>query len=224
MKKLIVLLLSVITIVCTFALTGCGISKSAENCYNVSIYKKMYTQKENGEVVYNGLKLDKAFQVLKSQIFEIDKYEEIEEDGVKKTGKYLYNFSSGTYQVVEGNKLQVLPSEDTTVVYREREKKDINIYYKNNKVVSKLSGDAKEEYNEYFIDTYNEDFTITGYQLDEVLTEEYSVTLELYTNPDFTGDPFASEDFSYSSYYGFSGSLSFKMLETTDVYVKVKKL
>ena len=223
MKKIIVLLLTTITLVCSFALAGCGIKKTAENCYNVSIYEARYTQNDNGEVVFKGAKLEKSFQVLKSQMFEIDKYEEIEEDGEKIMGKYCYT-NLPSYTVIEGKKLQVLPTKDTTIMYRKREKKDINLYYKGKKVLSLLEGTSKEEYMDTYLDVYNEDFEINGYNLDDILTEEQSVVLELYTNQNFSGEPFATKEFTYYSYSGFSGSMPFTLIKTTDVYIKVKPL
>ena len=45
---------------------------------------------------------------------------------------------------------------------------------------------------------------------------------KLYTNNNFTGKPFAKGTFTYSSYSkSFSGSISFEMIKTTNVYCRI---
>ena len=77
MKKVVVSIIAVIMLLCSFSLVGCGIEATDENSYIVSVYKEMYSQKDNGEVVFEGYKLKESTRVIATQMCELD-YEEIE--------------------------------------------------------------------------------------------------------------------------------------------------
>ena len=226
MKKLFTALFVTILLFSTLVFTGCNnIKATDENSYNISIYKEMYEQKENGELVYNGLKLKKSFQVVRSQIFELD-YETVElvdfnNDVIKATGKYAYKNLPNEYKIANDKKIQALPTKDTTIILREREKKNINVYYGVAELGSRIAGETKVDYNNNFKNTYNEDFYISEKELKSVLGNINSnVVIELYTNPSFIGEPFATAEFIYY-YSGVSGALSFKLIKSTNVYIKV---
>ncbi len=228
MKKLFTALFVTILLFSTLVFTGCNnIKATDENSYNISIYKELYEQKENGEVVFNGLELKKAFQVVRSQLFELD-YEKIEiinYDGTTTTvlGKYAYTGVPSNNEVINDKKIQAFPTKDTTIIMREREKKNINIYYQGQEVGSMLNVEDRVYYNNNFKNTYNESFYIYGSEIKEVLQDVRSdVTIELYTNSSFTGEPFATGDFDYYYYNEtFTGSISFTLIKSTNVYVKV---
>ena len=81
----------------------------------------------------------------------------------------------------------------------------------------------KKEYTNYFKDTYKESFVLTASKLKAVLKDVNSdICVELYTNANFWGEPFAKADFYYYSFGDrLSGSISFDLIKTTDVYVKI---
>lgn len=220
--------IAVIILLSTLTFVGCNnITATDGNSYVISVYKTQYEQKENGEVVFKGYDLKNSLQVIMTQMLELD-YEIIEvenPDGEieKKLGKYQYLNLPSDYEIIENKKLQMFPSSNATIFVREREKKSINIYYQGKEVNEILTDNkVKEEYNKYFKDTYTESFVLPGYEINAFLGNvNSSVRIELYTNADFEGEPFATKTLEYSSSSGLSGTLYFNLIKTTNVYVKV---
>lgn len=223
MKKIMVLFLTVVMLTFSLSLAGCNKVKATdENSYVISIYEQELEQEANGEVVFKGFKLKDSFRVVKTQMFEIKDYEEVEIDGEKVAGKYYYNNLPGDYIVVDGKKLQVFPNKDATIIFREREKKSINVYYNGQELSLVLNGDNLEYYNKNFKNIYNEHFVFYGDYVDAIApTVEEDVKIELYTNANFTGEPFASGEFEYNYWSGFYGSFQFSLIKSTTVYIKL---
>ena len=225
MKKFVVFLTIIAMLVSSLMFVGCAnqVNLDSENSYVISIYKEELKQKENGEVVSKGLKLVKSFQVAKSQLFDLE-YETYEKDGEEYEGKISYYGLDYDYISKESKKIYILPSDDTTIIKRVRELKDIKIMYNGQEISSYLEVDDRDVYNEYFKQTYEESFIISTNYVNQILSNiDRDVTIEFYTNPDFTGEPFLEQEFTYSSYYDALSvsSLRFALIKSTTVYVKV---
>ncbi len=221
MKKKLVLITIVTMLICSFFLVACGgVKATDENSYVISIYNECYRQETNGKVVYEGVKLKESFQVIRGQMFEILDY------GVEDKNdyhKYSYLSLPSDYQIIENNKLQIFPSSHDTIFVRERNLKNISLFLDGVEIYSKLTNEYKEDYNKYFKNVYTESFYISSSYVNNVLKNvKESVTLELYTNSAFLGEPFAKSTFTFRYNSGvFSGSLSFNLIKTTNVYIKV---
>ncbi|MBO5925706.1 MAG: hypothetical protein J6Q52_05570 [Clostridia bacterium] len=226
MKKVMRSLIVVLLLFSMLVFTGCNseIKPTDENSYLISVYSVKREQKTNGEVVNTGLELKKTIQVLKTQCFELD-YEEVklvdyDGDTYEALGKYEYS-SLPSQRSYFDKKIVVFPTSDATILVRERQKKNIKIYYGGEEVLNNLGEREKVEYNNYFKNTYNESFSITGTNVDAILKGvKKNVTIELYTHSSCVGEPFAEGSFTYRS-YGFSGSIDFELIQSTDIYVKV---
>ncbi len=217
MKKFAILLMSILMIVCSVAITGCGIQPNSENSYIISIYEKKYTQEESGIVIFNGYNLKKSFQVIKTQMYELD-YELDEKAGEK----YHYEGIYTNDKIIENKKIQVFPGSDATIYLREREKKDIKIYYNGEYVYNKLNPTLKKEYEEKLLGKYNENFHLDYSVVGQIINNQgEDFILEMYTNKEFTGKPFATGEFYYNR-TELRGSINFNLIETTDVYVRVR--
>ncbi|MBR2023790.1 MAG: hypothetical protein IJ996_04680 [Clostridia bacterium] len=224
MKKFLAGVLSVCLLCGALTLTGCGgKSLDTDDTYNVFIYKVQREQLASGEVVHHGYKLQDSFTLPSGQMYEITKYEEFENiDGTYKVGKYKYSGFSNGYTVVDHEKLQVFPDDHETILLTERKLKTISFYYEGQNIYDSLNSTNKGLLDSDCKNTYSEDFSISASLVTDVLgSVNSSVTLGLYTNAECTGKPFAWKTFSYSSYSGLSGTLSFSLLQTTNVYVKV---
>ena len=225
MKKIIVAILTILTLVSSMMIIGCnnGIKKSDENSYFISIYNEIYSQKENGEIVFEGYNLKSSFQVLKSQMFEINDYEQYESNDKIIIGKYIYSNLPSNRYIINNNKLQIFPTSDTTITVRERERKTIILYINKKPVRSIIDYEYFDEYDEMFTYTYEENFSISASYISQALANYNSnVNVELYTNELYEGEPFKTIKLYYSSYNNeFSGTISFNLIKSTSVYAKV---
>ena len=81
-------------------------------------------------------------------------------------------------------------------------------------------------------DTYEEKFVFTGKIAERTFSDlKQNVEIQAYTNPYFTGEPFSTAEFIYTSRYDngtriyyMSGELSLHLIESTDVYLKVVEI
>ena len=228
MRRIITVLIVVITLFTTLAFAGCNkIEATDENSYIISVYKENYRQEESGKVIFTGYTLKNTYQVLKTQMFEINDYEEIGSEynyetgsNIIEYGKYLYQ-NLPSHKVIESKKLQIFPNTNATIMVREREKKDINIYYTGKEVVSLLAYLSRDGYNKYFKDTYREYFYLTENYINTILHyKENSVEIELYTNSTFEGEPFAKKTIYYYE-NSFHGEIGFNLIKSTNIYIKV---
>ena len=222
MKKFIAIVVCALTLICSTVFVGCNGegNKTPENSHIISIYSENYSQKENGEVVFDGYKHKKTFTILDTKMFELD-IDVIETEDGNKLGKYSYTgLDSG--KLADNKKIQIFPDSNMTIFLRERQLKNINLFYKGKEITYYLSTESKTDYADYFISTYEEDFKIYSSYIEEVISLKEDFTIELYNNKDFVGEPFAESYITYSKYYeSYSGSISFKLIESTDVYIKV---
>lgn len=113
------------------------------------------------------------------------------------------------------------------VLYHQAQKKDITFYLNGQNIYDKLTDEEKTAFDEYFKDTYCEEFYITEKYVEETLVRLCGgdfKKIELYTNSNFSGEPFAYEN-SYKNYYGqyeYYG-IEFELIRSTNVYIKITK-
>ena len=228
MKKVMRSLIVVLLLFSMLVFTGCSseIKPTDENSHLVSIYSLKREQKDSGEVVNTDLVLKQTVQILKTEIIKLD-YETVElvdydGDTFEVEGKYTYSSLPVGAEMLK-DKIIVFPTKDMSIMVRERTKKDINIYYQGKEVASILTEEYAIDYKNYFKNTYSESFYFNGTYVGQILKNvTRNVTIELYTNNNFTGKPFAKGTFTYSSYSkSFSGSISFEMIKTTNVYCRI---
>lgn len=238
MKRIVSLFIMIVMLICSFSLVGCAnkVDATDENSHIISIYEEKYRQDEDGTVVFEGYKLKESTRVVKTQMYEIKKVDIIEIDGEKQFGKYYYSGDfrlSSNVAIVENKKIQFFPSANMKILFREREKKNINVYYDNFDIKNRLSYDERNEYEKMFENTYEEHFIISGSVLTEVLkisNKSYNgnIEVEAYTNENFTGVPFATQTFTRSYDYvagervnKYTGQMSLHLIQTTNVYLKI---
>lgn len=215
MRKIALLMALVLLFV--GSLTGCGIDKNADNSYIISVYRELYSQDKSGKVVFEGYELKDSFYVLKTQMFELpyDTTEEGEE------GKYHYS-NLPSYKNIKDKKLQVIPSGNELIYVRERNKKSISIYYEGEEISSKLSEKLLESYNKTFKNTYEESFFLSGEFAKAIFgSSKTSISVELYTNESFSGEPFFKQTISYDDWRGTYSSMQMNFIKSTNVYIKV---
>ena len=214
MRKIALLMALVLLFV--GSLTGCGIDKNADNSYIISVYRELYSQDKSGKVVFEGYELKDSFYVLKTQMFELPY--DTTEDGAE--GKYSYS-NLPSYVNIKGKKLQVMPSGNEQIYVRERNEKSISIYYEGEEISSKLSEELLESYNKTFKNTYKETFAFSSDFAKAIFdTPMTRISVELYTNESFSGEPFLKKTISFDSWYDYN-RLEINLIKSTNVYIKV---
>ncbi len=213
MKKVGMIILTVIMLVCSLAMVGCKDKATDENSYRVSFYEEVYTQDEHGVVTLVDYKLNKSFTVLKTQMFEFENYGDSDVYGPNQ-----YHEIIGEYDGYwPGDKFYILPESDMTIFFEKARKKTIAFYYNNKNLFDNLSDEEKEEYESEYIDTYETNFYIGASWWGDFTGEKISNSfkLEFYTNKDFEGEPF--EEVTISSW---ASSVRIHLIQSTNVYIK----
>ena len=232
MKKIFLSLTLIALIICSLSLAGCRNSVKVDsfNSHVVTIYEEVYTQDENGKITFEGLKLKKSFQVPKTQMFELDVhfYEKNEQLFY---GTYYYDIDGeydkdliyDEYFDVNTKKVTIFPLSDLTITMRKREQKDVKVYYNGYLLTNFFYNSlVVEQYNQQFYSTYEESFYLYTECFDSLLRDvRRSVVVELYTTPEFYGEPFCSTEFKYENEQLIKQIIEFKLIETTDVYLRI---
>jgi len=223
------IILTVIMLVCSLAMVGCKDKATDENSYRVSFYEEVYTQDEHGVVTLVDYKLNKSFTVLKTQMFELPNAGGEYRDGPRLgdafvNGPYDYRDCVGeveTYWTDDYKKEFVSPKSDLQIFFAKGQKKTIKFFYGMYDVVEKFFKDEedKEMYQELFVDVYKMDFYVPASYISNILGSGKQVKLELFTNEECKGEPFAQEVFTRSSGI-WEGGIEFSLIQSTNVYIK----
>ena len=213
-KKLITL--TIIMISCLMVLfSGCNKNQpdaNENNSYLISYYKVNRVQNDDGTIEEKGIDLIETKYLLKSQVIKLDDYGKSKVYSCYYTGQY-------------GDNYYYKPSDDTTIIVTERQKKTIRFFVNGVDLSTKFNEEELEIYNENFVDTYNEEFNISSYNKNSLINAIYRIygwarEIELYTKD--ASEPFvvAENSSSYGNYMNFS----FSLIKSTDVYITLKTL
>ena len=236
MKKVGMIILTVIMLVCSLAMVGCKDKATDENSYRVSFYEEVYTQDEHGVVTLVDYKLNKSFTVLKTQMFELPNAGGEYRDGPRLgdafvDGPYQYTEYVGDFEQYwtdDNKKLFISPESDLQFFFAKGQKKTIKFFYGKDDVVEKFfkTEEEKEAYNTLFVDVYLMNFSVPASSIESFLgTTGKEVKIELFTNENLEGEPFAEETFTYNSYYeSWEGEIEFDLIKSTNVYIKRTKI
>lgn len=213
-KKLIAL--TIIILSCFMVLfSGCNKnqpSANEDNSYLISYYKVNRIQNKDGTVEEKNIDLIETKYLLKSQVINLDDYNESKTYSCGYTSKYGENY-------------YYKPSNDTTIFITERQKKTIRFFINGEDLSTKLNEKELEVYNEIFVDTYNENFNISRYDVNGLTNALYRIygwakEIQLYTND--ASKPFATAE--NPSSLGNNINISFSLIKSTDVHISLKVL
>lgn len=185
----------------------------------VSIYEIVRQQDESGVVTQKDLKLYKTEKVLPTQMIKLPgNLESCWYDVVVNERKNTAIYEDGVYFFPEGDKV---------IRYYQAQKKDITFYLNGQNIYDKLTDEEKTAFDEYFKDTYNYEFRVPKEFVKETLVRLCGgdfEKIELYTNSNFSGEPFEYETF-YENYYGQYEyyDIGFELIRSTSVYIKITK-
>ncbi|MBQ6980456.1 MAG: hypothetical protein IJQ07_07420 [Clostridia bacterium] len=242
-KKLSISLAAVLCIM-VFCMMGCTNSAQAPEAFAVSIYKVEKEQDEYGNVYVKNQSLWKSYTVMPTQAIDLPDYnpeQNNKESKILYIDGYSYNYSVGGgssssmnssgYFFVCKNKVQFIPYANSTLFVRERTKKTINFFYEGKNIKEYLSETQIEEFNNTFVNTYEESFSVRflGDWLQTFFTSStQKVVAQLYTreNGDKAFERIEVQRYvSYNDEYRYSYNYrTFNLIKNTNVYVKIETI
>lgn len=225
MKKQMVKILALIMVVIALmpmAACSSGLAATPENSYVISVYKEIKTQDEYGAVETSDYELWQSFNVIKTQMYDLpgkdDIYLPYFNYGYGEE-KYIYNYDiSGTlYKTDKG--IKVLPSGDTTIFVRERQKKNIRFFINGENIYDKLSEENKLSFKNYYYGTYEEEIYVNG--IDTYVSEILGYSMDISDLKFYIGNQRERELIKYnsSSYYGGN---YITLIKSTDVNIVIE--
>ena len=237
-KKLSILL-ALLLFVATLCVMGCKNSSQDPEAFAVSIYKVEKEQDDDGNVSITNYALWKSYNVTPTQAIDLPDYNPEKADKDSKMS-YKNNYSTGRDDVsgeVNGkilnckNKIQFIPYAASIIYVRERQKKTINFFYEGKNIAESLSATQIEEFNNTFVNTYEESFSVRflGDWLQTFFTSStQKVVAQLYTreNGDKAFERIEVQRYvSYNDEYRYSYSYrTFNLIKNTNVYVKIETI